>query len=73
MDAVFHIKGNEFAENLFRQIKALLMSNKSLEVTIAIGEAGSKGILRKQTREEYFIRLDKAIGNLNAGKGICLQ
>jgi hypothetical protein len=70
MEAVFHITANEFDESFFNQIKSLLKSKKNLEITIAISEAQSKGILRKETREEYFARLDKAIDNLNKGDGV---
>ncbi len=70
MDAVFRIKANEFDENLFNQIKSLLKSKKNLEITIAITEEQSKGILRNETRDEYFARLNKAIDNLNKGRGI---
>jgi hypothetical protein len=70
MEAVFRITANEFDESFFNQIKSLLKSKKNLEITIAISEAQSKGILRKETREEYFARLDKVIDNLNKGQGV---
>lgn len=69
MEAVFHIKANEFDESLFNHIKSLLKSKKNLEIMIAISEEQSKGILRKETREEYFPRLDEAIDSLKKGKG----
>ncbi len=67
MDAVFHIKGDEFDETFIKQIKSLLMSKKKLELTIAISEEPSNGFLREETRGQYFARLDKAIDNLNKG------
>ncbi|WP_276504871.1 hypothetical protein [Terrimonas pollutisoli] len=70
MDAVFHIKAGEFDENFFNQLKSLLKSKKNLEITIAISEEQSKDILRKETKEEYFSRLNRAIDNLNKGKAI---
>ena len=63
MEAVFIVKPDEFDENLFKQIKSLLNAKNNLEITISINEQ-SKGILRKETREEYFARLDNAIKNL---------
>lgn len=70
MDAVFRIKASEFDEYLINQIKELLKRKNNLEITIAISEAPEKGILRQETREEYFARLDKSIENINNGKGI---
>ena len=37
---------------------------------IAISEEHSEGILRKETREEYFARLDKAIDSLKKENGV---
>lgn len=59
MEAIFHIKADEFDENFFNQIKSLLKAKKNLEITIAISDEQSKGILRKETRGEYFARLTK--------------
>lgn len=70
MDAVFRIKGSEFDEKFFKQIQSFLKWKDNLEITIAISEEQSKGILRKESREEYFDRLDKAISNLNGGSGV---
>ncbi len=70
MEAVFIVKPDEFDENLFEQIKFLLSSKNNLEITISINETQSKGILRKESREEYFTRLDKAIKNLKENKGV---
>ena len=72
MEAVFHIKADEFDERFFNQIKSLLNTKENLEITIAISEEQSKGILRKETREEYFNRLNTAIENLNKGIGVSL-
>ena len=69
MEATFSIKANEFDEDLFKHIKGLLTRKKDLVVTISIGEEYSKGILRNETREEYFTRLDNAIKNFNSGYG----
>ena len=70
MKVVFRMKANEFDESFFEQIKAILKAKKNLEITIAITDEQSKGILRKESREEYFARLDKAIDNLDKGRGV---
>ena len=70
MEAIFRIKASEFNEQLINQIKSLLKSKSNLELTIAITEESSTGILRKETREEYFSRLDGAIHSLNNQQGV---
>ncbi len=64
MDAVFRVKANEFDENFFYQIKNLLSLKNNLEVTISISEPFN-GVLRLETKQEYFERLLKAKENLN--------
>jgi hypothetical protein len=70
MDAVYRIKASEFDDFFINQIKELLKRKNNLEITIAISEEPSRGILRKETREEYFARLDKAIENIDNAKGV---
>ncbi len=67
MEAVFIVNSNEFDESLFNKIQSIVNSKKNLEIIISINEE-SKGVLRQETREEYFARLDKAISNLDKGE-----
>jgi predicted HD phosphohydrolase len=69
MEVVFSVSANEFDEELFEQVKSLLKRKKDLSVTISITEEHAKRFLRKETRDEYFERLNKAIENLNNGYG----
>lgn len=70
MEAVFHLTSEEFDQDVFDKLKSLLNGKKNVEITIAISEDQfAKGFLRKETREDYFERLDKAIDDLNKGKG----
>lgn len=64
MDAVFRIKASEFDEKFFHQLKNVLGLKNNLEITISISEQ-STGILREETKEEYFDRLLSAKQNLN--------
>ncbi len=64
MDAVFRIKASEFDEKFFQQLKNVLGLKNNLEVTISISEQ-STGILRQETKDEYFDRLLRAKENLN--------
>jgi hypothetical protein len=70
MEAFFNIKAEEFDESFFSELKAMLGSGKNLELTIAITDSGKKGMLRKETSDEYFSRLDDAVANINNGKSI---
>ena len=59
MDAVLRVKASEFDEKFFQQIKNLLGLKDDLEITISISEA-STGILRQESKQEYFDRLLRA-------------
>ena len=67
MDALFKIPAAEFDENLFKRIQSLLTGNPDEEVSISVHISNSKGILRKETKEEYFERLLAAKNNLDKG------
>ncbi len=69
MDAVFRVKANEFDEKLFQQIKNILVLKNNLEITISISDP-STGILRQETKQEYFNRLLKAKENLDNSKNV---
>ncbi len=56
MDAVLRIQSSEFTDELIEKIKALIRGKENSEITISINEHSSKGILREETREEYFAR-----------------
>ena len=51
------------ADELIEKIKALVRGKENSEITISISDQASKGILREETREEYFQRLEKAVEN----------
>lgn len=67
MEAVLKIKSSEFTDELISRIKALLSVSKDSEVTISITDKASPGILREETRDEYFARLDKSIEDFEKG------
>lgn len=69
MDAVFRLNATEFDENFFHQIKNILDLKNNLEVIISISEQ-STGILRQETKQEYFDRLLKAKENLDNNKNV---
>ncbi|MCF0059227.1 hypothetical protein [Dyadobacter sp. CY356] len=67
MEAVLKIKSSEFTDELISKIRALLSVSKDSEVTISITDKISAGILREESREEYFSRLDKSIDDFESG------
>lgn len=67
MEAVLKIKSSEFTDELISRIKALLSVSKDSEVTISITDKASPGILREETRDAYFARLDKSIEDFEKG------
>lgn len=67
MEAVLRIQSSEFTDELIEKIKALVRGKEHSEITISITESASRGILRKETREEYFERLEGALENFEKG------
>lgn len=70
MEAVLRVQSSEFTDELINKIKTLLSGTKNSEITISIIERQSDGILREETREQYFARLDKSIENFENGNVI---
>ena len=70
MEAVLRVQSSEFTDELISKIKTLLSGNKNTEITISITDKPSTGILREETREQYFARLDKSIENFEKGNVI---
>ena len=64
MEAVLRVQSSEFTDELISKITVLLSGTKNTEITISITEKQLTGILREETREQYFSRLDNSIENL---------
>lgn len=60
MEALFKIPASEFDEKLFKRIQSLLTGNPDEEVSISVHISNSKGVLRHETKEQYFERLLQA-------------
>jgi hypothetical protein len=69
MDALIKISSSEFNEEVFKKIKALLKSVGDAEVIIAITNR-TEGFSRKESKEEYWARLDKSIKDIEQGNGV---
>jgi len=69
MDALIEVSSSEFNEELFKKIKSLIKSVGIGEITIKVNNPEST-LLRKETPEEYWSRIDKSVKDIDEGKGI---
>ena len=70
MDAVLRVQSSEFNDELINKIKTLLEGAENSEITISITEKPSLGILRHESREAYFSRLEDSLKHLENGNVI---
>lgn len=68
METVIRIRSNELTPDLFNKIKALF--NKEEELEISISPVSDFGLNKKEGREEYVKRVNKAIKNLEKRKDV---
>lgn len=66
MKAVIEMSGDEFTNDVFDRIKSLIVNHKHATVRISIDE--SKSFSERETKEEYFARLDKSIKQAEEGE-----
>jgi len=69
MDALIKIPSSEFNEDVFKKIKALIKTTGNSEVTIAISNT-EETQFRKESKKEYWNRLNQSIKDIEEGKGI---
>ncbi|MBW6534500.1 MAG: hypothetical protein K0B11_05795 [Mariniphaga sp.] len=62
METVIRIRSNELTSDLFNKIKALFNNEEELEISIS--PVADFGLNKKESREEYVNRVNKAIRNL---------
>ncbi|MCF2489278.1 hypothetical protein [Dyadobacter sp. CY347] len=70
MEALLRVRSSEFTDELINKIRTLLSGSQDSEITISITEKPSTGMLRIETRDEYFSRLDKSLENFEKGNVI---
>lgn len=69
MNTTIELMANEFNEEAFERIKSFLVNKSNSKIFISIRDK-SKEFPPKETREEYFNRLDKSIKDVEEGKTI---
>ncbi len=69
MNTTIELMANEFNEEAFERIKSFLANKADSKIFISISDT-SKDFPPKETREEYFNRLNKSIKDVEDGKGI---
>ncbi len=68
VQAKFTISAEEFTEEIFEKIKSYLKGqNAALTISIEAVPMEAPG---KETRQEYFDKLDKSIAELERGEGV---
>ena len=68
MDALIKIPSAEFNEEVFNRIKSLIKTFGNAEVTISVSNKPDD-LLRKESKEEYWERLNNSIADIEQGKG----
>ena len=69
MTTTIELTAREFDEEAFSRIKSFLTNKSDARVLISIDDS-PKDFAIKETKEEYFNRLDKAIKNAEQGKTV---
>jgi hypothetical protein len=69
MEITFKIPASEFSQDIIDKIHQFISLNGESDVTINI-RPNKKKIFPKETKEEYFKRLDTAIDNLEKNRNI---
>ncbi len=71
METSLRIKVSELDMRLIERIKALFGQDR--EITLTIKDASDFGLTAKETKDQYFARLEKAIKNLEQGRKVELS
>ncbi len=69
MNTTIELMANEFNEDAFWRIKSFLADKSNSKIFISISDK-STNFPPKETREEYFNRLNKSIKDVEEGKSI---
>ena len=67
METTIRIRNNELTSDFLEKIKALFKNDEELEISIS--SVSDFGLTKKEGREAYIKRVNRAIKNLEAKKG----
>ena len=70
METLIKLTSADFNENLIKSLKRVFKGRNKLDITINIKENKKEKYLYKETREEYFAKLNKAIEDVEKGNVI---
>lgn len=70
MEAVFKIKGKEFNQDVFERIKSFVQDGDFSEIVISFRPKKKTVRIKKETKEEYFDKLQTAIKDAADGNVI---
>jgi len=68
METTFHLKLSELDLNFLEGIKKLFGNDREIQITVSSSTDFELNL--KETTEEYFVRIEKSLNNLNNGKNI---
>ena len=68
METVFSLKVSELNNDLIKVIKSLFKNDREVKITVNSSNIPESN--KPETKEEYFAQIDKAIENIEKGKGI---
>lgn len=69
METVLHVKHDELNNQFLKGLKALFKDAEELEIIISVVKK-NKEIFPKESKKEYWKRIDKAIKDIKDGNGI---
>lgn len=68
MDATFRISLSELTPGFIADLKSIFSEKQEMKVTIE--PVNDFGLNRKETKEEYFRRINEVLGNLEKGRSV---
>ena len=72
MQTVLHIKPQELNNHFLQVVKTLFKNAAELEIIVS-ETVPSDIVFSHESREEYWMRIDKAIEDVNNGRGISMS
>jgi len=68
MDATFRISLSELTPGFIADLRSIFRENQ--EVNVTIEPVNDFGLNRRETKEEYFMRINEVLKNLEEGRSV---